>query len=134
MKDDSVNLSETKRAQLLSNLHEVGLSSNRILDEVLSWSQIQANQVVVESQEINLRELVERVVNNQQPIAGVKNISISYSVNTDVSLQSDYNIVSTVLRNLIANAIKYSYSNAEILVSVDLIVDFVEVSDRKSVV
>lgn len=128
LKDDSVNLSETKRAQLLSNLHEVGLSSNRILDEVLSWSQIQANQVVVESQEINLRELVERVVTNQQPIAGVKNISISYSVNTEVSVQSDYNIVSTVLRNLIANAIKYSYSNAEILVSVDLIVDFVEVS------
>jgi len=128
LKDESVSLSESKRSQLLSNLHEVGLSSNRILDEVLSWSQIQANQVVVESQEINLRELVERVVNNQQPIAGVKNISISYSVNTDVSVQSDYNIVSTVLRNLIANAIKYSYSNAEILVSVDLIVDFVEVS------
>lgn len=128
LKDDSVNLSETKRAQLISNLHEVGLSSNRILDEVLSWSQIQANQVVVESQEINLRELVERVVTNQQPIAGVKNISISYSVNTDVTVQSDYNVVSTVLRNLIANAIKYSYSNTEILVSVDAVADFVEVS------
>lgn len=128
MKDASVSLSEAKRLQLVSNLYEVGVSSNRILDEVLSWSQIQANQVVVESQEINLRELVERVVTNQQPIAGVKNISISYSVNTDVIVQSDYNIVSTVLRNLIANAIKYSYSNAEILVSVDLIVDFVEVS------
>ncbi len=128
LKDESVSLSESKRAQLISNLHEVGLSSNRILDEVLSWSQIQENQVVVESQEINLRELVERVVANQQPIAGVKNITISYSVNTEVSVQSDYNIVSTVLRNLIANAIKYSYSNAEIVVSVDLIVDFVEVS------
>lgn len=128
LKDESVILSESKRAQLISNLYEVGLSSNRILDEVLSWSQIQANQVVVESREINLRELVERVVTNQQPIAGVKNISISYSVNTEVFVQSDYNIVSTVLRNLIANAIKYSYSNAEILVSVDLIVDFVEVS------
>ncbi len=128
MKDASVSLSEAKRLQLVSNLYEVGVSSNRILDEVLSWSQIQANQVVVESQEINLGELVERVVANQQPIAGVKNISISYSVNTDVIVQSDYNIVSTVLRNLIANAIKYSYSNAEILVSVDLIVDFVEVS------
>ncbi len=128
LKDESVILSESKRAQLISNLYEVGLSSNRILDEVLSWSQIQANQVVVESREINLRELVERVVTNQQPIAGVKNISISYSVNTEVFVQSDYNIVSTVLRNLIANAIKYSYSNAEILVSVGLIVDFVEVS------
>ncbi len=128
LKDESVILSESKRAQLISNLYEVGLSSNRILDEVLSWSQIQANQVIVESQEINLGELVERVVANQQPIAGVKNISISYSVNTDFIVQSDYNIVSTVLRNLIANAIKYSYSNAEILVSVDLIVDFVEVS------
>lgn len=128
LKDESIILSESKRAQLISNLYEVGLSSNRILDEVLSWSQIQANQVVVESREINLRELVERVVTNQQPIAGVKNISISYSVNTEVFVQSDYNIVSTVLRNLIANAIKYSYSNAEILVSVGLIVDFVEVS------
>ena len=79
LKDESVILSESKRAQLISNLYEVGLSSNRILDEVLSWSQIQANQVVVESQEINLGELVERVVANQQPIAGVKNISFSES-------------------------------------------------------
>jgi len=128
MKDASVSLSESKRLQLVSNLYEVGVSSNRILDEVLSWSQIQANQVIVESQEINLKELVERVVTNQQPIAEVKNISINYSVNTDVPIQSDYNIVSTVLRNLIANAIKYSYANAEILVSVDAITDFVELS------
>lgn len=128
MKDESVSLSEAKRSQLISNLYQVGVSSNRILDEVLSWSQIQANELIVKSERINLKQIVESVIMNQQPIAEVKKIAVNHSVNTNICVQSDYNIVSTVLRNLIANAIKYSYTNAEIIVRADLMTDFVEVS------
>jgi signal transduction histidine kinase len=104
------------------------MSSYKILEEVLNWARIQTNQVSIKSEEINLKVLIDIIVANQIPIAETKNISISNSLNDNTIVNSDSNIVSTVLRNLISNAIKYSYPNGEIQVSVLKKGDFYEIS------
>jgi len=80
--------------------------------------------IVFSPYDISVDYIVRECLDSLSLQAAAKNIKLEYhSVSEDCSVACDYNMILTVLRNLISNAIKFSENDTKILVS---IVDYPE--------
>lgn len=110
-------------AEIRKNLQNILYTLNNLLE----WSYLQIKSGDSIKPEINnLSELIRETVNFYEEVARQKQISIITRVQDSVSAKADKNHLRFVLRNLLNNAIKFSYPRSEILI------DAVELSDNKT--
>lgn len=113
---------KTADAQMLDHINEVSNqfdNANTILNNLLNWSKTEI-AVAQDLQEFcNLNEIVDETVLQVKLLAQAKGISFDCEIpeNTIVKLPSD--ILKIVLRNLVSNAIKFSYENAVVKIVFD---------------
>lgn len=114
------DLKEIPIEELEEYIHELKQSTSNsmeLLEDLLLWSSSQLNKVSYKPVEIELGELTDEVVSILVSSASVKNISISNKIKNGIRVESDRSMLKTILRNLISNAIKYSYTNGVITIS-----------------
>ncbi len=96
-------------------------SSKRAVDLLLNlmeWAQSQTGRMIFAPEVFNLVELINGIVSMLESSAFQKKIQIKKLVPADTMVYADKAMISTILRNLISNAIKFSYPEGEISVSV----------------
>jgi two-component system sensor histidine kinase/response regulator len=87
------------------------------LDILLEWSKSQMYGIEVNATRVELKPLILNSLNLLIPSIELKKIKIQLSVDEHLFVYADPNHIRLVLRNLIANAIKYSYTEKEIKIS-----------------
>lgn len=113
---------KTADTQMLDHINEVSNqfdNANTILNNLLNWSKTEI-AVAQDLQEFcNLNEIVDETVLQVKLLAQAKGISFDCEIpeNTIVKLPPD--ILKIVLRNLVSNAIKFSYENAVVKIVFD---------------
>ncbi|MDL2304624.1 response regulator [Bacteroides sp. OttesenSCG-928-D19] len=90
-----------------------------LLDNLLKWTKSQIGRLNVVYQDIDMVEVVEGVIEIFTMVAGLKNISIKLTSPIDLAVHADIDMVKTVVRNLISNAIKFSNEGTDILINVE---------------
>jgi len=85
-----------------------------MLDELLLWSKSQAGKLPFEPTSINLSNLIASIYSETQTNAQRKNITIKLSVPENFQIFADGNMLKTVIRNLVSNAIKFTRKDGEI--------------------
>lgn len=98
-----------------SALRTLNLSNN-----LVTWASSQHKKNKLKLTEINLNELLIDEVANALESAHQKQISLSHKSIPSVVVKADTEMVKTVLRNLISNAIKYTPSGGNVTVSASL--------------
>lgn len=89
-----------------------------LLDNLLKWTKSQIGKLKVVYQEIDLVEVIEGVSEIFSMVADLKKIRIKLELPEQHRIvRADIDMVKTVIRNLISNAIKFSNEDAEIIVS-----------------
>lgn len=96
--------------QMLSQLK---VTSN-MLDNVLVWSKAQLSQSGADLRPLDLKKEVHKSLNMLQPILSNKQIDIYSKIPDDLIIMADIEMLQVILRNLISNAIKFSYPGSEI--------------------
>lgn len=109
-------LSDSELKILTSSIEENLNSTSLLMENILLWNSSQLKGVKTNFSEIDLRQLVDEHFNIFKSIADKKNISLINLAESD-EVKSDRQILSLVLRNLIANAIKFSFENGRIEIS-----------------
>lgn len=112
-------------AELVDMLHSANEISEHLfvlLDNLLKWTSSQLGRLKSVPQSINLPELVEGIVEVSSIIAATKDIQLNFypSSMTGMEVFVDIDMIKTSIRNLISNAIKFSYRGSEIDVVVKL--------------
>jgi signal transduction histidine kinase len=79
-----------------------------MLDNTLQWARNQMQGIKVKKEEVNLYNLVNDVLLLYQQTSNSKNIRLVNSINPNHHVISDKEILNTVLRNIISNAIKFT--------------------------
>ncbi len=79
-----------------------------LLNNLLDWSKIQTNKITLNPQEINIKDLVDEMVEYMYDFAKQKGILLQAETFVTINIWADLTMIQTVLRNLISNAIKYS--------------------------
>lgn len=127
---DIESMSKEELVEIAKLLKESAENVYKLIENLLEWSRIQRGLIPFEPSEYNLRQIVEQVYSLQKVNLESKEIEFELEVPPDLSVVVDLNMIATVFRNLISNAIKFtprkgkisitsSVRNDEILVSVE---------------
>jgi two-component system, sensor histidine kinase and response regulator len=95
-------------------------SSNRAMDllmNLMSWSQSQSGRMDFNPKSFDIILLIHEVTLLLNDIARQKSINIVNTLPPGIQVQADKEMISTVLRNLISNAIKFTQPNGKITIS-----------------
>jgi signal transduction histidine kinase len=90
--------------------------TSSLMNNLLNWaaSQMQGFKPVKEA--VNVQAMVTEVKHTLQPQLQQKQISLENNIAVNTIVQADSNMTMAVLRNLIGNAIKYSYKGGSIVI------------------
>jgi two-component system sensor histidine kinase ChiS len=98
---------------------ENDLSKTSILVEnILYWTASQLKGVQVHHEPFDLPKLIFENVSLFETIAANKKISIEHNCPPGLTVNSDKNIINLVMRNVISNAIKFSFEGGKISLTV----------------
>lgn len=100
----------------------------KLLDNLLLWAGTQSGRLQFKPEKICMNELVISNFEALDAIAKSKNIQLKHDINKNIYTYADAPMITTVLRNLISNALKFTYSGGEIQVSaLEIRDDYVQV-------
>ena len=95
------------------NLEMVTMGNNitestfMLLDNLLKWTKSQTGRMNSVFQEVDISEVVVFASKMSDLVAQVKSISVEYDIPGPISVNCDVDMVKTIMRNLMSNAIKY---------------------------
>ena len=110
-------LSRDKILDLLTTMSDTTRNTFRLLENLLVWSRFQTGVMQVNMVEENLGKLIDHELSLHENQAQEKNISLSSAIDDDIVVFADSDMVGTILRNLISNAIKFTRSGGEVKIS-----------------
>jgi len=122
-----VLISEVKKESIGDDMFELLTMANRLtddsfslLDNLLKWTKSQTGRLnTVFQDNVDLMNMITGVVEVQRGVASLKNVSLNLIGSTNRTARIDIDMAKTSLRNLISNAIKFSYENSEIDVGIE---------------
>mgnify|MGYP002639996574 CR=1 FL=1 len=79
-----------------------------LLDNLLNWAKSQTGELSYKPEKIILSEIILEIIGLKKSLAIAKNISFHYTPTNEIELCTDENILKTILRNLISNAVKFT--------------------------
>ncbi|MFA5329678.1 MAG: tetratricopeptide repeat-containing sensor histidine kinase [Prolixibacteraceae bacterium] len=103
-----------------------------LTDNLLSWARSQMESLQPLFIALSINEIFNECLELYRPIARDKNITIEYLEQPDLLIWADRNMVKTICRNLINNAVKFTHKNGLIKVRYEANVQFVRISIRDS--
>ncbi len=86
-----------------------------VLDNMLKWTKSRLGMLSFIPQQLDLNDLMSGVVETLLPTAKLKNISIDLDLQDGLEIFFDVDIMKSILRNLLINAVKFSHSDSMIL-------------------
>lgn len=107
-------LSDNERIEIINMLNTSSNNIFKLLDNLLKWSQSQTGNIQFKPEKIELKPLIESVVELMQQNAVSKGIKLAFYYTEELRISADKNMIDTVIRNLISNAIKFTKPNGSI--------------------
>jgi len=108
----SMNIETLK--ELVLSMKGSAENLHRLLENLLQWAKIQRGLVPFDPEKVSLAEIMNDALTMIQESARTKNITINFNVPDDLDVFADTNILQTVLRNLISNAVKFTRKGGHI--------------------
>ncbi|CAN5615526.1 hypothetical protein BH23BAC1_BH23BAC1_03950 [soil metagenome] len=98
-----------------------------LLENLLEWARSQAGIIEYNPEKISLRQIISSTIDLLEISAQNKNISIQTSVSEHLMVIADKYSITTVIRNLISNAIKFTHEGGKIEIGAIEISNFISI-------
>jgi two-component system, sensor histidine kinase and response regulator len=103
--------------EMIRAVHSSLGSTFNLLENLLYWANSQRNKISFEPGMICIYDLVDENRKLLELNAENKHVSIIMDISKGILAYADKNMISTVIRNLISNAIKYSHKGGAVKIS-----------------
>ncbi len=114
--NDNHKLSEDKIMRYLQLIYSTSKNGNYLLENLLQWSRSQTGRMSFDPLEINFYGLIDEILQLFESDISRKKININIDVLNDVVVFADENMLKIILRNLVSNAIKFTYEKGTITI------------------
>lgn len=114
------SLDDWTEAEIKQFINIASNSANQALDlleNLLAWSMSQNSEIAFNPIKINLRELVVTEIERFSTSAALKHIGMDQSIDHNILVTGDFEMIKTIFRNLITNAIKYTPTGGDIYIT-----------------
>jgi signal transduction histidine kinase/ligand-binding sensor domain-containing protein len=115
-------MEDGKRLHTLELIYDSSSKIFKLLENLLDWARSQTGSIRFDPEEIILNEIIDANIKILTNLASGKNIAIMQNLMAQTKVYADKNMLTTVIRNLITNAIKFT-ENGSITIDVEQITD-----------
>ncbi len=117
LKDNVDSYHKTDIQKFATRIHQAAEDSLLLLSNLLHWAKIQRKQIRHEPAAIELKMLAEEIVRFGNQMVEDKDITLENNIPTGMKVFADLEMLKTILRNLIDNAIKFTKDKGRIELS-----------------
>jgi len=121
------------KKEMISHINVSSKKLYELLENLLEWSRTQRGNIKYEPANFQIEDVVRNVVEIMQSTAKSKDISLFYTIDDhSLSVYADAHMVSTIIRNLLSNSLKFTNKGGQIKVGAFVKDDMatVEVTDN----
>ncbi|PKA82086.1 signal transduction histidine kinase [Ulvibacter sp. MAR_2010_11] len=117
---------------IITDLKDSTQSTVNLLDNLLRWSSTQTGSLDFNPTKFHINSLISEQFSILKQQASNKMIDLKLDLDKDLELWADKDMLGSAIRNLISNAIKYSYEKGLVLVSTKVQKEFliIEIEDN----
>ena len=114
LSDEYYDYSDVERLSIIKMIDNSTNNVYKLLENLLEWSKLQQGNIVIRKEVISLEELVGESVEPYIQNALQKEITISNNIEDNLKVNTDRNLIKTVIRNIFFNAIKYTANGGSV--------------------
>jgi len=119
MADATAPLSSEEYQTFSRSLYKTASSTYSLLENLLEWSMLQRGATVFNPGPINLKEFFDNCDETIIELAHKKSVNLEIPQNIDFEIFADNNMLHTIMRNLISNAIKFTPTGGSISITIE---------------
>lgn len=108
------SFSEEEKLFCLTEFQKSSTELAELLDSMMQWATLNVGRANYTPVRINLKTCVESCIRKVQSQANAKNITIENGIQEDVFAFEDLHYTEAVLRNLLTNALKFSFPGSKV--------------------
>lgn len=116
MAQDMNSFTDEEKQEFINLIHDSSKQLHSLLENLLQWSRAQTGRLSFKPRVVNLFDLVEDNVALVSTNAGIKNIRLVNDIPLGALAWADTDMINTIVRNLITNAIKFSHSGGHVVI------------------
>ena len=110
-------LSRQDIEEMSQSIHNRAKAAHNLLENLLTWSQLQQGRIEYEPGPVALRRLAEDTVALLHGMAQDKQIRLEQTIDGGVFIHADKCMIDTVIRNLTSNALKFTPVGGQVTLS-----------------
>ncbi len=111
--------SPTELKEILLTLYESAESVSVLLENLLIWAQSQLNKIEFRPTKLKLTDVLQTSIKGLKQVAENKQIDIRCELNDQIFVLADLNMVQTIVRNILSNAIKFTHRGGSVTIKSD---------------
>ncbi len=102
------NYDDTKRKHLIGVIDRSAQNVFKLLENLLQWSRTQTGNIKYTPEKFSLYDVVQSIYTLLENSLIEKGIKFTHNIPGDLTIHADKNMIYTVIRNLVTNAIKFT--------------------------
>ncbi|SEA40651.1 PAS domain S-box-containing protein [Flavobacterium gillisiae] len=106
--ENTEDLETTETKEYINIIKSQAKDTLILLDNLLNWAQSQTGQISFNPGKIILSDVMPKIIKLNTSLSKSKNISLNYCSLEKIEVYADENMLRTIMRNLISNAIKFT--------------------------
>lgn len=126
MKEDDLTAGEIKL--IATDMNHSAQSLQSLLENLLQWSRVQRTDLMINKEMVALKPLVDKSLDLLRESISVKQIKIGLFIKPDLMVFADDNMLQTILRNLISNAVKFTPKEGSVTIMAEAKADSATIS------
>lgn len=128
LKEYYYDMTDEDRLDRIKDIFDSSQYLYKLLENLLQWSRAQTGRLEHQPEELDIYEIAFNTTYLLKNSALKKDIRLSSTIKPETYIYADRNMLSTILRNLVSNAIKFTNNNGEIKIEGISKDSFIEIS------
>lgn len=88
-----------------------------LLNDLLNWAVAKSSKQIFNPLLLNFYQICEEVKNSTEDLSNAKGIEVKNRVKKDILVTADADMLKTIIRNLVVNAVKFTNANGNIAIN-----------------
>lgn len=110
---------DAEKQKMISFIKRSAESAYKLLENLLEWSRIQIGVAKVTPVQTDISILINDSITSLKDVAHTKNIKIITTVQSETYVYADEEMIKTIIRNLLTNAIKFSHPDGYVKITAE---------------
>ena len=120
MTSEDADFSEAEQKQILLQLKSTSQQTINLLENLLTWARAQRGSLPFEPENISMNDVIDSNIALFETSAKKKDIALRWLVKEDFVVFADRNMISAIIRNLISNALKFTFPGGTVTIGMEL--------------